>query len=142
MKLKAAIASIGSFFSLLLGGWDILLKWLLIFMIVDYATGMINAAINKKLSSKIGFIGIARKIGILVVVAISHGLDQLFANPEANIFNIEMPIIRTVVIWAYIVNEIVSILENVKGMGVSVPLPLQKVLDLIQDRTEEQKERG
>jgi toxin secretion/phage lysis holin len=142
LKLKAAITSIGSFFSLLLGGWDILLKWLLIFMIVDYATGMINAAINKKLSSKIGFIGITRKIGILVVVAISHGLDQLFADPEANVFNVDMPLIRTVVIWAYIVNEIVSILENVKGMGVSVPLPLQKVLDLIQDRTEEQKERG
>ena len=138
MKVKMIIVSVGSFFSWLLGGWDILLQWLLTFMIVDYVTGMISAAINKKLSSKVGFKGIAKKVGILAVVALAHGLDTLFADPEANVFNIDMPLIRTVVIWAYIANEIVSILENVKGMGVTVPLPLQKILDLIQDRTENQ----
>lgn len=136
MKLKLLLVSFGSFLSLLLGGWDILLKYLVLFIVLDYLTGMANSAIQGKLSSKTGFIGIAKKIGILIVVAIAHSLDQLFLDPEANIFKIDMPLIRTLVIWGYIVNEVVSILENVKGIGVPVPSPLQKILDMIQDRTE------
>lgn len=131
MKIKIVLASVGSYLSWLFGGWDILLQWLITFMIADYFTGLIKSMIQGKLSSKVGFIGIAKKIGILIVVATSHGLDQLFADPEANIFNIDMPLIRTIVIWAYIVNEVISILENVKEIGVPAPKFLQKVLDMV-----------
>jgi toxin secretion/phage lysis holin len=139
LKLKMLLVSTGSFLSLLLGGWDILLKYLVLFIVLDYVTGMTSSAIQGKLSSRTGFIGIAKKIGILIVVAIAHSLDQLFLDPEANIFNINMPLIRTMVIWGYIVNELVSILENVKGMGVPVSPALEKVLNMIQDRQGNQK---
>ena len=134
MKLNSitvAFGFVGSFFSWMFGGWDSLIQYLLLFMMADYVTGMIKAGINKEICNKIGFIGLAKKVGILAIVAVAHGLDQLFATEEANLFSFNFPIIRTIVIWGYIINEVTSILENVKMMGVPVPSIIQKVLSIL-----------
>ncbi|MCU9614634.1 phage holin family protein [Caldibacillus lycopersici] len=134
--IQMGLGAAGSFFTWFFGGWDLLLQYLLLFMVLDYITGIIKAAIKKQISNRIGFIGLARKVGVLVIVAIAHGLDRLFATSEANIFGLDIPVIRTIVIWGYIINEITSILENIKLIGVPLPAILQKILSIIKTETD------
>jgi len=136
MQLSIAQIGIGSVFSVLtfiFGGWDILIQYLLLFMIFDYLTGMARATLRKEITPRKGFIGLAKKIGILMIVAIAHGLDQLFLTMESNIFGVELPIIRTFVIWGYMINEMTSILKNIKLLGVPLPSILQTVLSILQE---------
>jgi toxin secretion/phage lysis holin len=133
--VKVSFGVVGSGLSWLFGGWDTLIQYLLLFMAADYVTGIIKSGMKKEISSKIGFRGIGKKVGILVVVAMAQGLDVLLADQTANILGVDMPMIRTVVIWAYIVNELTSIIENVEGMGVPVPPVIDKVLSLVRQRS-------
>ena len=135
--LKGGIAVTGSIITYLFGGWDALLQFLILAMVADYASGMYLAAKKKELSSKIGFAGIVRKVMILVIVALAHGLDTVLIDQELAFLGIEMPVLRTVVIWAYIINELVSVLENTRDAGVYVPKFLDKLIQRLKNDTEE-----
>ena len=104
----------------LLGGFDIALQSLLIIMIVDYLTGIISAIYNKELSSKIGFKGILKKFSYLCVVALSVVIDNLTGQSG---------LIRTLVIYFFVANDGLSIIENMAEMGVKLP---QKLIDSLE----------
>ena len=103
-----------------LGGWDVALKTLLTLMVLDYITGICKAITNKKLNSHIGAKGIIKKVGYLIAVTVSVLLDQVIGNTGT---------IRNLVIYFFVANEGISILENWGSMG--LPLP-QKIFDVLE----------
>ena len=126
--------TIGSFTVSLLGGWNAAMATLLIFMIIDYLTGLIVAGVFKKslktesggLNSNIGFKGVCRKVMILLIVIVGKQLDLV----------LEIDYIGTAVIIAYIANETVSIIENAGLMGVPIPNIIKKAIDLLNKKAE------
>ena len=104
---------------------------LIAFAAVDYITGVMCAVVDKKLSSSVGFKGIFRKVLIFVMVGIAHVLDaQVIGNGS---------VLRTAVIFFYISNEGVSLLENASHLGLPVPEAVKVVLKQLHDRAEEEK---
>lgn len=118
---NAIVAGLGGGLTYIFGGWDTPLTVLVLFMCIDYGTGLISATIQNKLNSKIGFRGIAKKACILTVLIAAVLLDRLL-NKGTWVF-------RTLVCYFYIANEGVSILENCGKSG--VPLP-QKLLNALE----------
>ena len=104
----------------LLGELDIALKSLLIIIVIDYVTGILSAIYNKKLNSKIGLKGILKKFGYLFIIALSVIIDNILGQTGT---------IRTLVIYFFVANDGLSIVENIAEMN--IPLP-QKLLDTLE----------
>lgn len=117
---KLLLPMLGTTIAWLFGTWDNSLTILIVFMILDYVTGVIKAFMKKEISSDIGLRGIARKSLILIVLIVAVLLDRLINN--------ETWLFRTVVCYFYIANEAISLLENVAGMGLTIPAQLQEAL--------------
>ena len=111
----------------LLGGFDIAIQSLLIVMVIDYLTGFASAIYNKKLSSKIGFKGILKKFSYLCVVALSVVIDNLTGQSG---------LIRTLVIYFFVANDGLSIIENMAEMNVKLPQKLIDALEQIKKKGE------
>ena len=103
-----------------LGGLDIALKTLLIFILLDYITGLCKAIVNKKVNSIIGVKGIINKIGYLIVVALSVQLDNITGSTGA---------LRTLVIYFFVANEGRSVLENWGSIGLPLPKKIMETLE-------------
>lgn len=112
--VKWFIAIIGGTISTLLGGWDTSIKLLVLFMVLDYITGIGAAIINKEFDSKIGFAGITRKIMTLIPIIMAFGLDVLTGQD----------VFRNIAIWFYIGMEGFSAAENLGKAGVPLPKAL------------------
>lgn len=117
-------AGAGTLGSWLFGEWDMTLKILASFMILDYITGVIVAGINKEIDSSIGFKGLLKKILILILVIIAVLLDRL-TNSQW--------VFKTAVCYFFIGNEGWSVLENVGKAGVPLPSKLKDVLAQLKD---------
>lgn len=118
--MQAAFAAIGAFLGWFLGGLDGFLYTLIIFVAIDYLTGLMCAVIDKRLSSEIGAKGIFKKVVIFALVGLGHILDsQILGDGSA---------IRTAVIFFYMSNEGLSILENAAHIGLPLPQKLKAVL--------------
>ena len=129
--VQFSFAAVGGFLGWFLGGCDGLLYALIAFVTVDYVTGVMCAVVDRKLSSSVGFKGIFRKVLIFVMVGISHILDtQVIGNGS---------VLRTAVIFFYISNEGVSLLENASHLGLPVPELVKTVLKQLHDRSEGNK---
>jgi toxin secretion/phage lysis holin len=124
--VKALIGGLSSGTAYLLGGFDGLMKALLIFMVIDYITGTLVAIKLHKLSSKTGFIGIARKLMILAIIIIANTLDVEVLNGT--------PIARSVATVFYISNEGISIIENLSNFGVPIPEQLKSTLAQLKEK--------
>ena len=109
----------------LLGGFDVSLKSLIIVIIIDYITGVLAAFYNKKLSSKIGFKGIIKKFSYFLIVALSVVIDNLVGKSG---------IIRTLVIYFFVANDGLSIIENMSKMGIKLPKKLIESLDQMKNK--------
>ena len=107
-----------------LGGFDIALKTLLIFIVLDYLTGICKAVYFKKINSSIGAKGIVKKVGYLIVVAIGVHLDKIVGDTGA---------IRSIVIYFFVANEGISILENWGSMGLPLPKKIFDVLEQVKN---------
>lgn len=103
-----------------LGGVDVALQTLLTMIVLDYVTGVLKAMFNKKLNSEIGAKGIIKKVGYLFIVAVAVILDRTVGDTGA---------IRTIVIYFFVANEGISILENWAGMGLKTPKALMDMLE-------------
>ena len=111
----------------LLGGFDVALQSLLIVIVIDYLTGIASAIYNKKLSSKIGLKGILKKFSYLCVVALSVVIDNLTGQSG---------LIRTLVIYFFVANDGLSIIENMAEMNVKLPQKLIDALEQIKKKGE------
>lgn len=120
MWIKGAIAALGGAAAYLWGPWDALINALIALVALDYVTGVICAAANKRLSSEIGFKGLIKKAVIFALVAVAGVADKVI--PATN------QAIRAAVILFYIANEAISILENAAELGLPVPEKLKAVL--------------
>lgn len=115
---KFSLSGVVGFLTYYLGGWDTLLKSLLFLIVIDYLTGVANAVYHKRLSSKIGFQGIIKKICILVMVSCSVVIGSILNQND----------LHNLIILLYIGNEIASLIENVSDMGVMVPEAMKEKL--------------
>lgn len=129
--IKLIVAFLGTAFTFLLGKWDTPLIVLIVFMVLDYITGIMCAFLQKELCSEVGFKGISKKVAIFIILIISVLLDRLL-NTDALIF-------RTMVCYFYIANEGISIIENCVQIGIPVPSALKNALVKIK-KEEEEKE--
>ena len=129
LRTMALFSAVGAAFSFLVGGVDKLLTALLIFVVIDYATGLIAAWKTATLDSKKGFDGIKRKVVMLVIVIMAHWID-------VSIFGVST--CRSMVIFAYLGNEGLSIIENLDRMGYSEFIPVFIRDKLVQLRKEKE----
>ncbi len=126
--IQLIFAAIGGWLGYFLGGCDGLLVALVVFAAVDYITGVMCAVADKKLSSEVGFKGICRKVLIFLLVGIANILDVQIIGTGS--------VLRTAVIFFYISNEGVSLLENAAHLGLPIPEQMKAVLEQLHDRAE------
>ena len=125
-KVQMAIAAIGGWLGYFLGGMDGLLTALIVFMAIDYVTGLMCAIADKKLSSSVGFKGICKKVLIILLVGVAHIVD-LHVVGTGNA-------LRSAVVCFYLSNEGVSLLENAAHLGLPIPEKLKTVLEQLHNR--------
>lgn len=126
-KIISLVASeVATIFIYLFGGIDVALTCLIVAIVLDYVSGMIKAYNKKQLSSKIGFSGILKKIGILILVMLSVLVDRVTGNTGA---------IRTLVIYYFVANEGLSVLENLGEFGIPIPNAIKKALKVLKDQS-------
>ena len=126
--IQVIFAAIGGWLGWFLGGCDGLLYALIAFVVIDYITGIMCAVIDKRLSSEIGFKGIFKKILIFALVGVGHIIDFYVIKTGS--------VLRTAVIFFYISNEGVSVLENAAHLGLPVPKKMKSVLEQLHNRAE------
>ena len=125
---QLAFAAVGGWLGYFLGGCDGLLYALIAFVAIDYITGVMCAISDKTLSSEVGFKGICRKVLIFLLVGIGNIIDvQVLGSPG---------VLRTAVIFFYLSNEGVSLLENAAHLGLPVPDAIKTVLEQLHDRSD------
>ena len=129
--IQLIFAGIGGWLGYFLGGCDGLILALLAFVVIDYITGVMCAIADKKLSSAVGFKGICRKVLIFMLVGIANILDVQIIGTGS--------ILRTAVIFFYISNEGVSLLENAGHLGLPIPVKIKVVLEQLHDRAESEE---
>lgn len=117
--LCTILATVGYLFIYLLGGWDVALQCLLLAIVFDYISGMIKAYHTRTISSKIGFHGILKKVSVLLIVMLGVLVDRVTGNTGA---------VRTLVIYYFVANEGLSVIENLGQSGVPIPDSIKKAL--------------
>ena len=120
-------SSISTIFIYVFGGLDVALQCLLVAIVLDYVSGMIKAYESQTLSSRIGFRGIIKKVGLLAIVALGVIIDRLTGNTGD---------IRTLIIYYFVANEGLSIIENLASAGVPIPAVIAKALKILKDKGE------
>ena len=126
--IQVAFTALGGFLGWFLGGVDGFLYALIAFAVIDYITGVLCAISDKTLSSEVGFKGICRKVLIFLLVGIGHIVDAQVIGSGG--------VLRTAVIFFYLSNEGVSLIENAAHLGLPVPDKLKAVLEQLHDRAE------
>lgn len=129
---QAVIAALGGWLGYFLGGCDGLLYALIVFVVLDYITGVLCAIADRRLSSAVGFKGICRKVLIFALVGIANILDVHVIGTGC--------VVRTATIFFYISNEGVSILENAANLGLPIPKKVKDVLRQLHDGAESEDE--
>ena len=129
--IQLIFSAVGGWLGYFLGGCDGLLYALLAFVVIDYITGVMCAISDKTLSNEVGFRGICRKVLIFLLVGIANILDVQVIGTGS--------VLRTAVIFFYISNEGVSLLENAAHLGLPVPEKIKIVLEQLHDRSESEE---
>lgn len=131
-KVQIAVSAIGGWLGYFLGGVDGLMIALIVFMALDYLTGIMCAVLDKKLSSAIGFRGIFKKVSILILVGIANIVDVHVVGTGSAL--------RGAVICFYLSNEGLSLLENAAYIGLPIPEKLKDVLAQLHRRDEKEND--
>ena len=132
--LQVGFAALGGFTSQFFGHNDGLLTALVVFVIADYVSGVLRAIVEQKVSSSIGSRGISKKVVIFILVGIAHMVDVEVLGAG--------DVIRNTVIFFYLSNEGISMLENAIRLGLPVPEKLRNILLQLRDKSEEKTENG
>lgn len=126
-SISSLAAVFGAVASYLFGGWDTAIQTLFVFVMIDYVTGIAVAAKDGKLSSYAGLKGIGRKCMIFMFVAMGHMADLHLSDGHAHLF-------RDGVITFFIANEALSITENAGKMGVPIPEPIRRAVEIFKEK--------
>lgn len=129
--IQLVFAAVGGWLGWFLGGCDGLLFALVAFVVIDYITGIMCAVVDKKLSSAVGFNGIFKKVLIFALVGVGHILDSRVIGAGS--------VLRTAVIFFYLSNEGISLLENAGHLGLPIPKKLKSILEQLHERSEEEE---
>ena len=129
--IQFIFSALGGWLGYFLGGCDGPLYALLIFVILDFITGTALAVVKKELSSEVGFLGIFRKVLIFMLVGVGHALDTHIIGTGS--------VLRTAVIFFYLSNEGISILENAGHLGLPIPEKLKAVLEQLNDDDDDEE---
>lgn len=131
--IQLMFTAVGGWLGWFLGGCDGLLYVLIAFVAIDYITGVMCAINDHSLSSEVGFRGICRKVLIFLLVGIANILDVNVIGTGS--------VLRTAVIFFYISNEGVSLMENAAHLGLPVPEKIKVVLEQLHDRAEDKEDK-
>ena len=123
---QLAFTVVGGWLGYFLGGCDGLIIALLLFVVIDYITGVMCAVVDRKLSSAVGFKGIFRKVLIFMLVGIANIIDAQVIKSGS--------VLRTAVVFFYLSNEGLSLIENSVHLGLPVPEKLKAVLKQLNDK--------
>lgn len=132
--IQIVFTGVGGWLGYFLGGCDGLLIALVVFALFDYLSGVMCAVQDKKLSSAVGFKGICRKVLIFILVGVANVIDVHVLG--------EVGILRTAVIFFYLSNEGLSLVENAAHLGLPIPAKLKAVLEQLHDRAEKEGEEN
>lgn len=132
--IQVVFTMLGGWIGYFVGGCDGLLYALLAFVVIDYITGVMCAIADRQLSSEVGFKGICRKVLIFLLVGIANILDVNVVGTGS--------VLRTAVIFFYISNEGVSLLENAAHLGLPVPDKMKAVLEQLHKKGEDEGKDG
>jgi len=124
--IQTALAALGGFLGWAIGGLDGFVYALIAFMVIDYVTGIMCAVVEKKLSSEVGFRGIFKKITIFAMVAVGHMVDTHIIGATG--FVNDYAAVRTAIIFFFLSNEGLSLLENASRLSLPIPQRLKDVL--------------
>jgi toxin secretion/phage lysis holin len=127
-KVQIAITALGGWLGYFVGGWDGMMIALVVFMVLDYITGLMCAIADKKLSSAVGFKGISKKVFIMVLVGVAHIIDTYVVGSGSAL--------RGAIICFYLSNEGLSLLENAAHIGLPIPNKLKDTLAQLHRRTD------
>ena len=123
---KTTTAGVGAIVGYIFGEWSVLLQILLAFVVIDYISGLLASGVEGKLSSKVGFKGIAKKLMIFVMVAVGHLIDKALGDGS---------MIQNAVVFFYLGNELLSILENAGRTGLPVPEQIKNAVDVLKGKS-------
>lgn len=126
-SICALISGITTGLIYLFGGFDVALQCLLVAIVLDYCSGIIKAFHTKTLSSQIGFRGLLKKVGYLLIVMLAVLIDRVTGNSGA---------IRTLVIYYFVANEGLSIIENLSVTNIPIPKVIKKALKTLKKEAE------
>lgn len=132
-SVQMIFTAVGGWLGWFLGGCDGLLYALIAFVVIDYITGVMCAINDHSLSSEVGFRGICRKVLIFLLVGIANILDVNVIGTGS--------VLRTAVIFFYVSNEGVSLMENAAHLGLPVPEKIKVVLEQLHDRAEDKEDK-
>lgn len=124
------LMTIGAALAWLIGGFDSLVQIFVLFIIIDYLTGLIKAWINKEMSSQKGLRGIVKKLALISLVVVAEKIDVLISGND---------FVRNTILYSLITNETISILENAGMMGLPIPKQFYQALDKLKGKAEEEK---
>ena len=123
--IKVGLTGLGAFTGYVFGEWGVLMQILTAFVVADYLTGVIAGFIEGRLASKAGFKGIAKKVTIFTLVAVAHFVDKALGQSSA---------VQVSVIFFYIGNELISIIENSGRIGLPIPEALKKAVEIFKTK--------
>lgn len=123
---KTITTGVGAIVGYIFGEWSVLLQILLAFVIIDYVSGLLASGVEGKLSSKVGFKGIAKKLMIFVLVAVGHFVDKAIGDGS---------MVQNAIIFFYLGNELLSILENAGRTGLPVPEQIKNAVDVLKGKS-------
>lgn len=123
---QAIFSVIGGALGFFLGGWDGFLYSLVIFVTADFVTGIMASAVEKKISSEVGYLGIIKKVFIFILVGVGSVIDEYIIGNSS--------ILRNIIIFFYISEEGISIIENAARAGLKIPQKLKDVLEQLKSK--------
>ena len=124
---KSFLTGTGAIVGYLFGGWSVLLQILLAFTIIDYLSGILASGVEGKLSSKVGFKGIAKKLMIFFLVSVGHLIDKALGDGS---------MVQNAIIFFYLGNELLSIVENAGRTGLPVPNQIKNAVHVLKGKGE------
>ena len=133
--VQVGFAAFGGFIGWAVGGLDGFVYTLIAFAVIDYVTGVMCAIVEKKLSSEIGFRGIFKKVTIFAMVAVGHMVDTHIIGTSGVVGDYSA--VRTAIIFFYIANEGLSLIENSSRLGLPIPKKLKDALAQLRGKDEE-----